>query len=677
MRNILIAAMALGIGGAETHIVELTRELRRRGNRVTVVSAGGVYVADILDAGAAHYDAPLDSRSPLKMLRAFFALRRVIAEVKPDVVHAHARIPSFLCGFARHFTAQRFAFVTTAHWVFKVTPLTRKLSNWGQRSLAVSDDVRRYLIENYGYPERDITVTVNGIDTEKFTPNASGDAVRAEFGIPDNAPVVLTISRLDATAGESAARLIDIAPELIARVKNIRIVITGADVTGSGFADALRARADAVNADAGYDAVIMTGARRDINATLVACDLFVGVSRAALEALATGKPTILAGGEGRLGLFCDAVRDAAIESNLTCRGYELPDAEWLTGEILRFFGGVSDEERRALGEYGCAFVRGNFSVTRMADDAERCYESALRSLVRVAMCGYYGHENAGDEAVMRCVKASVEAVGARDITVLSRSPRETRRRYGVAAAGRFNPFAIWRTLRRSDVLVFGGGSLLQDATSTRSLLYYLQILGLAHLFKCRVMIYANGIGPLTHAKNRARVARAVLRADAVTVRDVESMNELIDLGVPRDRLEVTADPVLLSEIPDAETLNTLRSNVLGDTERYVVFAVRQSSERVYGEFARLADGISDALDCDIVFLPMQPQNDEIASRLIAERMEHDARIVTGTQDFAAILAVLSGAETVVSMRLHTMVFAAIVGVPSAGIEVDPKIRAFL
>ena len=96
--KILMATMGLDIGGAETHIVELSKQLKAQGHEVSIVSNGGVYVPEITEAGIHHYQAPLNRRDIKDMLKARSILKQVIQQEKPDVVHAHARIPAFLCG---------------------------------------------------------------------------------------------------------------------------------------------------------------------------------------------------------------------------------------------------------------------------------------------------------------------------------------------------------------------------------------------------------------------------------------------------------------------------------------------------------------------------------------------------------------------------------------------------
>ncbi|MBQ4372165.1 MAG: glycosyltransferase, partial [Firmicutes bacterium] len=194
-RKVLMALMGLEIGGAETHVVELSKELKRKGWDVDVVSNGGVYEAELEKAGVRCFRAPLNRRRPLPMLSSLLALRKIIREERPDVVHAHARIPAFLCGILQK--RMGFPFVTSAHWVFDTSGLLGKLSDWGEQTVAVSDDIKDYLKDNYSVPDENIIVTINGIDTERFSPEVSGDRVLAEFGFSKDRPVISYVSRMD------------------------------------------------------------------------------------------------------------------------------------------------------------------------------------------------------------------------------------------------------------------------------------------------------------------------------------------------------------------------------------------------------------------------------------------------------------------------------------------------
>ena len=163
-QKILMVTMALGIGGAETHIVELSKELSRRGYEVIIASNGGIYVEEIRRYGIRHSEMPMNSRDTASMIRSYRLLKKLILEEKPDLVHAHARIPAFIAGLVRK--SVDFPFVTSAHGVFDTTGILKYVSNWGDRTIAVSEDIKAYLREKYHVPSQNIKVTINGIDTE-------------------------------------------------------------------------------------------------------------------------------------------------------------------------------------------------------------------------------------------------------------------------------------------------------------------------------------------------------------------------------------------------------------------------------------------------------------------------------------------------------------------------------
>lgn len=152
--NILLALMQLNIGGAETHVVELAKELKRRGFNVFVVSNGGVYVKELEEAGIKHFNAPLKNKNPFNMLRSARLLAQIIKNEKIDIVHSHARIPSFILG--RLHKIMKFPFVTSAHWVFTTKYGLKYITDWGEKVVAVSEDIKTYLMDNYKIPESDI-----------------------------------------------------------------------------------------------------------------------------------------------------------------------------------------------------------------------------------------------------------------------------------------------------------------------------------------------------------------------------------------------------------------------------------------------------------------------------------------------------------------------------------------
>ena len=114
---------------------------------------------------------------------------------------------------------------------------------------------------------------------------------------------------------------------------------------------------------------------------------------------------------------------------------------------------------------------------------------------KVVLSGYYGFDNFGDEAILQVLVSNLKNIGA-DITVISHNPQKTSFTHDVKSVFTFDIFGILNSLSKTDVLISGGGSLLQDVTSIRSLFYYLFIIFFSILFSKRVIIFAQGIGPI-------------------------------------------------------------------------------------------------------------------------------------------------------------------------------------
>ena len=663
--------MGLEIGGAETHVVELSKELRREGWDVAVVSNGGVYERELIEAGIRCYHAPLHKRDIFLMLRSLGVLRRVIREEKPDVVHAHARIPAFLCGILQK--QMGFPFVTSAHWVFYVNSILKRIADWGERTIAVSDDIKQYLIDSYGVPAEHISVTINGIDTEKFSPAVSGERVLQEFGLSAERPVISYVSRMDESRALVARQLVAIAPRLREAIPGVQLLIAG----GGDVFDEIKAKADAANAAAGENYVVMTGARTDINEIVAAGDIFVGVSRAALEAMAAAKPVVVAGNEGYIGLFGEDKLALAQSNNFCCRGCPESTEELLYVDIVGCLNRLNENERGKLGVYGRSVIEQHYSVARMARDAEAAYRAVLAEHTRVVLSGYYGFRNLGDDAILLTLRDRLqETVPGATLLALSKRPGETRERCGVEAANRFDPFAVRRAIKGASCFVSGGGSLLQDHTSTRSLLYYAALIRMAKHYGKPIMFYANGIGPVETARDRERVRAVAEMADVITLRDTESLEALREMGVQNGNIRVTADPVYAMPGGDrTRGVERLRALDVPTEKPNIGVSIRFAAgmETNVAEFAKFCDAVSET--ATVVFIDMQQGADTAASAAVRAKMMAKAYEVSAPYDPAAMADMLACMDAVVSARLHSMIFAACAHVPVLGVVYDPKVSA--
>ena len=679
--KILMVLMGLEIGGAETHVVELSKELKKQGYDIIVASNGGVYEKELAEVGIRHYQAPLNQRNVFKMLRSYFILKKVIKKEKVDIVHSHARSPSFVCGLLKKRMKDAFTFVTSAHWVFYTGMGLKYLTNWGQKVVAVSDDIREYLMENYRVRYEDIFVTINGIDTEKFSPNTDQSRVRAEFGLKEEEPTLVYVSRMDESRALVARQLIALGPKLAKAVPGLRMLIVG----GGDVYDELLEKTKEANAAIGRECITMTGGRTDINELVSVADVFVGVSRAALEAMAAEKPVVVAGNEGYIGLFGREKLELAQENNFCCRGCEMSNEELLFRDVVHAFNEMTEEERQVMGAYGREVIFEYYSVTKMAGDCVDAYDAAYKETrvpqYHVVMSGYYGFNNTGDEAIMLSMHKNIQELGDNyHITVLSKKPEETKEKYGIEAVYRFGMRDVFHAIRKSDVLLSGGGSLLQDSTSTRSLMYYLSITVMAKLLRKKVMLYANGIGPVSGKRNRRLVKQVVNRADLITLREENSYEELLSMGVNPKKCFVTADPAFTMNGIGAEASRALlQAEGVPLDKPIVVVSVRKwkDMDKFIGRFARMCDTIVEKYDRNIVFLGMQMPNDIIVSEKVRAQMKQKAYILKNNHSPYEVMGIISQADFILSMRLHTLIFAAKQQVPLIGFVYDPKIEYYL
>lgn len=698
--RILMAAMKLDIGGAETHIVELSKELKRRGDDIYVVSNGGAYVKEIEDAGIKHFKVGLHSKTPGALLRAYHELKKIIVENKIDVVHAHARIPGFLCGILSR--RYKFRFVTTAHWVFTTKFPFKLLTNWGSRSLAVSDDIKKYLIDNYKLEADDIRVTINGIDMQKFSNNVDYSDIAQEFGFGEKKTRVVYVSRMDTDRSLAAHKLIEATPKLYSVVPNLEVVVVG----GGDDYQNVEIEAEEVNKRLGERVIIVTGPRVDINKFVASGDVFVGVSRAALEAMACEKPAIIAGNEGYIGIFDKDKLEVSIDTNFCCRGCAETTTDTLAEDVLELIKPGMEEKRRELGEYSAKIVEKYYSVKTMADDAVKMYISVIKDSkindvgmdeyadiekymvhgnskrdIDVMISGYYGFHNSGDDSILAAIISGLKKNCPNiNIVVLSKSPEETTRIYGVKSFNRFNFLKIIKELRKTKLLISGGGSLIQDVTSSKSLYYYLAIIRIAAMCGARVMLYANGIGPILKQKNVEMVKKVFKEIDTATLRDGLSAQELERLGIEIDT-EITADPVFSMDAEQRENvIQAIRDEGIGEGEKFFIVAVRsfkKNDKKLEEKIAQFAKHVYQKYGYIPVFFPMQISCDLKMSERILELLDIPGIVLGKRYSSRMTLGIVGEAEFVLGMRLHTLIYALRMAVPVIALDYDPKVTAIM
>ena len=311
--KILMVTDKMELGGAETHILTLIRELALSGDDITLISGGGAFADDLQRRGIRVIYSPFDKRDPFSILRC----RRTLAEQmrRCDVVHTHTRFSSFLAGAVRG--KKTFPpIVTTAHLGFKLFPFG-KLAFWGDRTLAVSEDIKQYLRDNYGIESENISLTKNSVDINNYSRER----------LPKK--LIIHTSRIDRGRSRTAFLLCEAAESLLKKYPDWRILIVG---DGTLFSS-LKRTAKKANSSLGFEGVMLTGARYDIPSILRYGAIFVGVSRSALEGMAAGLPTIISGDEGYGGIATYENYSLLLKTNFCARGLGAATAKKLEADI--------------------------------------------------------------------------------------------------------------------------------------------------------------------------------------------------------------------------------------------------------------------------------------------------------------------------------------------------------
>lgn len=665
--------MKMDIGGAETHILELAKGLSKKGHQVQVISEGGIFVKELEQHGIPHICAPLSSKKPKDIITSYKTLKALFTKENFDIVHSHARIPSVLIHILK--PKFRFGFVSTLHFAFTKNTLVKKFTVWGEKCLVVSEDLKKHLIRNSRMKSKDITVTVNGINEQDFANTTPDEAVMNELNLRPDSKKIVCVCRLEKGNCDSAYMLLQRAEEINRKLRDIQIVIVG---DGDAYRD-LSEKADALNRRIGKNTVILTGKRSDVNKIISLADVFVGISRAALEAMAAGKIVVLTGSYGHLGILTQKDFEKMKLSNFTCRGLELPTEQKVARAVCDAYR-LDKSTKEQTVSYLKNAVLTEYSSTRMTEDALRVYHELLYEIKQsdIVLSGYYGFRNSGDDAILKMIIQDIRAIDPKlGITILSNRPADTKRIYSVNAVNRWNFFAIRKVMKDSRLFISGGGSVIQDVTSTKSLLYYLCLILMAKRYGNKVMLYANGIGPVRKKANQKRAKNVLNRVDVITLREEDSQDILNEMGVINPKTVVTCDPVVALKDIDIDQAETLlyRHNLFG--KPYIVVSLREWKTIPIFE-AELLEGLKEIKrkhNCELLFLPMQHPHDVAINQKYAKLT--NSVCITKRLSADMCIGLAKHSLLAVGMRLHILIYAFAANVPSIGLAYDPKVESVM
>ena len=304
----------------------------------------------------------------------------------------------------------------------------------------------------------------------------------------------------------------------------------------------------------------------------------------------------------------------------------------------------------------------------------------------ILISGYYGFNNAGDEAILNAF-CQLFAPYPIQISVLANAPDYHLPGCQFKVIPRLNLAAIIKAMRQSDLFISGGGGLFQDVTGFGSVPYYGGLLWLAQRLNIPTMVLGQGIGPLRFDANRWLVKQCLKNCTAIAVRDPDSYDLLQKMGLSETRIFQTADPVLaLQPVHYTRAQQLLQEAGLDLNRPLIGVSIRPWPtwfEKQLKAFTSVLAQFAARIGGQIVFIPFQPQHDtwmchEAAYSIITRPGSYMPPVVVLEENYSPteMQAIISCMDLMVGMRLHALIMAASQAVPAVGLVYDPKVRLF-
>lgn len=685
------------IGGAKTHLITLLSELQKKMNVLFVCLESGPSYRDALDAGINAISLEQKSRYDMKVLQ---KLKDIVENGKYQIMHCHGARANFVANKIRK--SIRIPIATTIHSDYKRDfdhNLLKKLvfTKINERSLKKLDyyltvtEAFKKDFEDRGFNRERIKVIYNGIE-----PNISSykraDAkekkrVLNKYGLDDfDGVIVGAATRLHPVKGVDV--LIEAAALLKERFQDIKnpknsehdlpfkVIIAGSGSEEEKYKNLI--------IDKGLEnTVFLIGYIRDMDEFYSVCDINVlsSFSESFPYALLEGGLRKIATVASKVGGIPEMIRDG--RDGLL---FESKNSVELCSRLVDLI--VDEKLRNSLAVSFNSSIVSKFSAAAMAKRHIEIYsEILLENPKRLALCGYYGYKNSGDDAILAAILQSFGEIDRNlEVTILSKSPDMTKEEYGYKAVDRFNLIEVARLFRNTDLLVMGGGSLLQDKTSNRSLYYYLGLIHLALFKKVKVILYANGVGPINSNFNRKLTAWTLNKIDALTIREKYSYDFVKSMGIDKPELVITADPVFNLSYEDPVELEHKKIELAKVYEDEgikkdvpivgVMFRSWKGEESYVKSMSKICDAIVSKYGYQIVFLPMKHPADLTVMREIAAEMTQSSVLIENRYLPEIVLGLIQDMKLVLGMRLHSIIYAAVYTVPFIGFKYDPKVAYY-
>jgi polysaccharide pyruvyl transferase CsaB len=287
--------------------------------------------------------------------------------------------------------------------------------------------------------------------------------------------------------------------------------------------------------------------------------------------------------------------------------------------------------------------------------------------MRAVLCGYYGEGNGGDEALL----ASVLQMLPKHISpvVLSGKPEETQQRYGVEAVPRFATREVFQSLRSSQALIFGGGSLIQDVTGWKSPLYYIGLGLTARSLGLKVIAWAQGVGPLQHRLTTLLARQFFRSCHSTSVRDSDSAQILRRWGL--DPL-VAPDPVWALHAQ-------LEMGSSGQPRPRIAVCLRPHPWLTPVRLEAICEALAilqQQTGATLLFVALHHGQDPPLARQLLLAMPGPCQVIDLVEPHQ-LMGVFQTVDLTISMRLHGLIMAAASGSRCFALSYDPKVSSLM
>lgn len=655
----------LNMGISQLHMVELAISLKQTDAEIIIASEGGILERKLSLADIVHIDVPFSKSRDMSVLK----IMSIIKSHKVDVVHCFDTEIIKLVSVACKLTKTKF--VST---VFDAKEtLTRNVL--GSRIFSPGTQITK-ILEDAGTVNQDIIEICDAMPDDAPVYSEIKSVMDAS-GLDIKKKRILHYSNLDENNSIIAHALIECAVELKSTDPDIEIVIAG---KGRDF-DALSSKAATQNARAGEKIIKLIGDFCELDALVALCDVYVGASRGAIYASKYKKPVIVADAKGYEGIADKENFERLIKLNFMSNNRVSFSRTRLLSDLKTVILMDASAKKLMLEEIQAKAVK-IYSQDKLKNKVYNTYNNLVKygeNYYDVVLSGYYGHKNSGDDALLSAIiKEIKEQKEDARFVVLSANPEETKDVYGVDAVNRFNPFSVYRAIKKTKLFINGGGSLIQDVTSSKSLYYYLLAIKTALRLNKKTMLYANGIGPVYKKKNKVYSSKILNQVDYITLRDERSVEVLNSMGVTNPPVTVTSDPSVSITPYGIDRVREIFNNERIELKPYFVISIREwKNKNIASEVAKAADYISKTYGLTPVFIPMQNPNDISISVDCIKQMGQKGYMIKGDYSFTDIMTIASKATLVIGMRLHLLMYGANVAIPVIGLVYDPKITAYL